>query len=171
MIEDLDIHIVQSEEWGAFKARTGAKPVRVGDIQYTKHKIPGIKKYIAYAPKINFFKQKFSWKELNNSLRFEKCVAIRFDVPNIIEQQNPKSDYKKIMELLNKYCKLSPKSTFAQWNVLLNISPYEDDLIRNFSQKTRYNARLSAKKEVEVKLENNEKGLKIFNKQQKDRDS
>jgi len=166
MKEDLDIHILQSQEWGEFKARAGTSPVRVGGIQYTKHKIPLLNKYIAYAPKVNFYKQKFSWKELKDSLKDEKCVAIKFDVPNVIKQEKPGNEYKKLIETLEKHCKKSPKSTFAEWNVLLDITPYEDDLIRNFSQKTRYNARLSAKKGVEVKIENNEKGIKIFNKLQ-----
>lgn len=164
IIEELDIHIVQSEEWGTFKTRAGTNPTRVGDLQYTRHKIPLINKYIAYAPKVNFYKQKFSWKELKETLKDEKCVALRFDVPNIVEQENPGNEYKKIVESLNEHCRLAPRDTFAKWNVLLNISENEEILIKNLSQKTRYNVKLAAKKGVEVKLENNEKGINIFNK-------
>lgn len=163
MNKDLGIHIVQSETWGVFKARVGTTPIKVGDIQYTKHKIPFINKYVAYAPKVNFNVQKFSWKELTRSLQQESCIAIRFDVPNVIDTQTDKKEHIRLIEELNSKCKKSPRSTFAKCNVLLDIGLPEKDIVAKFSQKTRYNSKLAARKGVEIKIENNEKGLKIFN--------
>ena len=53
------IHIVQSIEWGEFKSSMDTKSVIVDDIQFTKHKLPKLPFYIAYAPKVNFIKQNF----------------------------------------------------------------------------------------------------------------
>lgn len=166
------IHITQSEQWGDFKSLMGTPPVKVGDIQFTKHRMPFTPFYVGYAPRVNFRLQKFNWNELKSIAKSEKCIAIRFDVPNIIKGSI--YDSETWYQDLKKKCKKSPKETFARWNVLLDISPSEEKLIMGMHPKTRYNSRLASKKGVNVKVENNEKGvqtlinlMKITSKRQK----
>ena len=155
------VHIVQSKEWGDFKTLMKTKSVKVGDIQFTKHKIPKLPYYIAYAPKVNFLKQQIDWEELKKIAKQENCIMVRFDVPNnILSITDETQDL--ISDLKNK-CKLSPRSTFSRHNVVLDISKDTDELLKNASQKTRYNIKLAEKKGVIVKVENNENGIKIFN--------
>lgn len=162
MIPNLKNHIVQSDEWGQFKRQTGTPVVKVGEIQFTKHKIPFTPFYVGYAPKVNFIEQKFSWVELKRIAKSEGCAFIRFDVPNVLLDESPDSYVQRLIKDLSSKCKKSPRRTFTKWNVILDISAPEEVLKSNMSQKTRYNSRLAAKKGVEVKVENTEKGLKIF---------
>ncbi len=162
MISNLKNHIVQSEEWGHFKRQMGTPFVKVGEIQFTKHRIPLTPYYVGYAPKVNFLEQKFSWIELKKIAKLEKCAVIRFDVPNVLLDTTDNGYVQRLISELNSKCKKSPRRTFTKWNVLLDISASEDVLQSNMSQKSRYNSRLASKKGVEVKLENTEKGLKIF---------
>jgi len=157
-----DIHIVQSPEWGEFKAQMGTSPVRVGDIQFTKHPIPFTPFYIGYAPKVNFLIQKFSWTELKAVAKAEKCILIRFDVPNVLKPTYENQHVQKLLIDLRKRCKKSPKSTFPKHTVMMDISKTEDELISQMDQKTRYNVRLGARQGIEVRLENNEEAINIF---------
>ncbi len=66
------------------------------------------------------------------------------------------------MKDVKSHCKISARSTFAHWNVLLDISKTEEELIGSFSQKTRYNIRLASRKGAVVKEESNKKGFETF---------
>lgn len=162
MINQLEKHIVQTPEWGEFKTVMGTPSVRVGDIQFTKHKIPFSPYYVGYAPKVNFLKQRFSWNELKAVAKEENCAVIRFDVPNVIKDLSENSQSSKIIESLEEHCKLAPKDTFSKWNIFIDLDKPEENLIASFASKTRYNSRLAARKGVEVTVENNSKGIKDF---------
>jgi lipid II:glycine glycyltransferase (peptidoglycan interpeptide bridge formation enzyme) len=169
------VHVIQSKEWGAFKTEMKTSSVTVGDLQFTKHAIPKLPYFIAYAPKVNFLKQKFDWEELKTAAKKEKCIMVRFDVPNNIETiykddgtELKNDQISEILNELNQKCVISPRSTFSPHNVMLDISGPQDEIFANLSQKTRYNIRLAEKKGVIVRVENNEKGIAIFNKLMKE---
>lgn len=159
---NLPIHITQSQEWGEFKTKMGTPAIQTGNLQFTKHKIPGTPFFVGYAPRVNFEKQSFSWTELEDIAREENCIVVRFDVPNVIKPTSDTNGANKIIEKLSSKCIKSPKDTFAKYNVLLDISAPEENIIANFNQKTRYNVRLAGRKGVTVNLERNTKGLDIF---------
>lgn len=160
----LETHLVQTPEWGDFKTRMKTPAIRVGDIQFTKHKLPLVPYYIGYAPRVNFLTQKFSFKELRQAAKSEKCALIRFDVPNVLANTEYSSAETKLLKDISSKCNTSPRSTFAKWNVLLDLRPSEEEITARFTQKTRYNCKLAAKKGVTVKLMNDEKGYEIFEK-------
>jgi lipid II:glycine glycyltransferase (peptidoglycan interpeptide bridge formation enzyme) len=163
---DAFLHIVQSREWGDFKSSMNTKSVIVDDIQFTKHKLPKLPFYIAYAPKINFLKQKFDWEKLKNIAIKEKCIMVRFDVPNNINENN--DEVIALVKDLNNKCKISPRSTFSKHNILLDISGSLDEILTGMNQKTRYNIKLAEKKGVKVLLKNDYEGINIFNKLMKE---
>jgi peptidoglycan pentaglycine glycine transferase (the first glycine) len=158
MNNQLDVHIVQTPEWGEFKTKMGTPSVRVGDIQFTKHSIPFTPYYVGYAPKVNFDLQKFSWNELKAAAKDEKCAVIRFDIPNVLKGDSSK----RLEDKLKENCKRSPRDTFTKWNIFIDLNKSEEEIIAQLEQKTRYNSRLAARKGVVVSLENNSKGLKTF---------
>ena len=160
-IKQLDVHIVQTPEWGEFKTKMGTPSIRVGDLQFTKHPIPFTPYFVGYAPKVNFISQKFSWNELRAVAEEEKCAVIRFDIPNILKEDSSGTN-KKIIEKIDDHCRKSPRNTFTKWNILIDLDKPEEEIIAGLEQKTRYNSRLAARKGVEVTLENNTKGLKTF---------
>ena len=156
------LHIVQSKQWGEFKTKMGTPAVKVGDIQFTKHKIPLTGYFIGYAPRVNFYMQSFSCKELETVCRQEKCIAIRFDVPNVIRKEGANGEYKHMIEDLNKIMRRSPRSTFAKQNVILNLDKPEGELSQNLHSKTRYNVKLAFKQGVKVIKDNTDKGFDVF---------
>jgi len=138
-------HIVQSPEWGKFKTEMGTPAIRVGDIQYTKHKIPFSSFYYGYSPKVD--PNAINWEKLTKSLKENGCVTINFDVPNIIANTKEGKDATKLLE---QKCKKSPKDTFAKSNVILDISPNEETLLNNMHKKHRYNIKYAKRKGVTV---------------------
>lgn len=156
------IHLTQGANWSEFKMLMGSTSVKVGDIYFTKHKIPFTKYFVGYAPKVNFKVQSFNFDELMHTAKEEKCAFIRFDVPNVPKHSVKNVDTKWLNELY-KYTVKSPRNTFAKWNILLDISKPEEFLLNNLYPKTRYNTKLAAKKGVTVRIENNDNGINIFN--------
>jgi len=150
-------HIVQSPDWGDFKSSYGTLAVRVDDIQYTKHKIPGSPFFMGYSPKVDPFKIDFT--AMAESLEKNNCVAINFDVPNIItgSEEAPKA-----IELLEKRCEKAPRDTFAKYNIIMDIAKSEDEILENMHKKCRYNIRYAQKNEVLVKRGETREDFDIF---------
>lgn len=153
-------HIVQTDEWGRFKSQFGTKAVRVGDIQYTIHKIPHTNFNYAYAPKINT--KKIDWNELINSLRKNKCFVLNLDVPNVLKNSEEEEKFLMDLEKSKLNIKKSTKNTFTKNNVLLDLKPSEEDLLSNMHSKHRYNIRLAEKRGVLIRYARTEKDFNIF---------
>ncbi|EKE00066.1 MAG: hypothetical protein ACD_22C00100G0030, partial [uncultured bacterium] len=60
-------HVVQSPQWSDFKTKYGTKSARVGNIQYTTHKLSFLPFYYAYCPKVD--PTQINWEELKVSLK------------------------------------------------------------------------------------------------------
>ncbi len=153
----MTIHVVQSPEWGEFKTKYGTPAVKAGDTQYTKHKIPGTPLYYAYAPKVDPAKLDFG--ELKSSLTQNSCIAINFDVPNVLKGTQEAQEAETLFE---KTCTKAAKVTFAVHNVLLDITSSEEKLLANMHSKQRYNIKYAQKKGVEITTAQNETGFDIF---------
>lgn len=150
-------HIVQSEEWAQFKNTYGTPTIKCGDIYYSKHKIPLSPLYMAYCPKVNPFL--INWEEIKKSLEQEKCIAIRFDVPNITQNDE---EYEKALNIFNKYCQKAPASTFAQHTILIDLTKSEEEILRDMHPKHRYNIKIAYKHNIEVKIGTNAKDFDDF---------
>lgn len=141
-------HVIQSPEWGRFKTEYGTTSHTAGKIQYTTHEIPLTNYRFAYAPKISSFD--INWDELKGSLIKNRCVAINFDVPDIIKGS---SDETKALEKITKVgLRKSPRDTFAKYNVLLDIARPEEELLSRLHTKHRYNLRYAQKQGVTIEL-------------------
>ena len=151
------IHIVQSPEWGEFKTAYGTTAVRVENIQYTKHKIPFLNLYYANSPKVNPFEINFEF--LEKSLRENNCIAVNFDVPNVLADSE---EAPKALEILRKHCVKSPKNTFAKWTVILDITLSLDELFAGMHEKHRYNIKQAQKKGVVVKRAESLEDFEVF---------
>src|SRR3989304_5021820 len=152
------MHIGQSLEWGEFKSAMGTPAIRAGGLQYTKHKIPYTNFFYGYAPRVN--PTDIDWKELKKSLQENQCVAVNFDVPNVVALTKEAKVAEKMFK--DHKCKIAPRSTFAKANVLLDISKPEKELLENMHKKHRYNIKYAEKQGVTVRRGESEKDFETF---------
>ena len=87
------------------------------------------------------------WDELKASLMENKCIAINFDVPNIIKNSEQEPSAKADLQ---RNCVKSPKDTFAKYNIIMDIKPTLEEIEGNFHKKLKYNIHYAQKKGVKV---------------------
>ncbi|KKS16628.1 MAG: Methicillin resistance protein [candidate division WWE3 bacterium GW2011_GWA1_41_8] len=151
------LHIVQSPEWGKFKSSYGTPAVRVGEVQYTIHKIPFTSIYYAYCPKVDPLR--IDWEPLKASLSENSCIAINFDVPNIIKGSQQES---AATAVLSDKCIPAPRETFASSNIILDLTSPDEELLSNMHKKHRYNLGLAQRKGVTVRTGETEEDFDAF---------
>ena len=151
-------HLVQTKEWSDFKNIYGTISNNSGGIFYTLHKIPLINKFYAYAPKVDPFDIEFN--TLVSQLKKENVMAINFDSPNIYLDSENSLQAIKVFEDQN--CFTADRTIYPDATVILDISKKEDELLKNFHTKHRYNLNLAKKKNLTINFEINEKTLEDF---------
>ncbi|HSX39757.1 MAG TPA: peptidoglycan bridge formation glycyltransferase FemA/FemB family protein [Candidatus Saccharimonadales bacterium] len=149
-------HVVQSKEWGDFKNIYGTPAFRVGEIQYTIHKVPFTDFYYAYAPKVD--PSKIDFDEVAKSLKGHNCIAVNFDVPNVVKG----SEEERLAIQTFERCMPAPRDQFARFNILLDITKTEDQLLEKMHYKHRYNIKYAEKNGVTVKSAQNVKDFETF---------
>jgi len=143
-------HIVQSLAWGEVKTKVGTLAVKVGGVQFTLHKVPFLPFNVGYCPKVDA--EKIDWEKLKVAGKEHNCIFIKIEPNGAVSRD----DVKKA------------KPIFATQTILLDLTKSEEELLAGMKQKTRYNVRLAEKKGVVVKERNDEEGLEIFLKLQKE---
>ena len=151
-------HLVQTKDWSDFKNIYGTISIEAGNVFFTLHKIPFINKFIAYCPKANPFDIDF--ENLTRELIQDDVIAINFDSPNIFLDSPNSLEATKVFE--DNGCAPSPKNTYPPATVFLDISENEDEILKNFHTKHRYNLNLAKKKNLDVSFDVNEKTLEEF---------
>lgn len=157
-------HPMQSWEWGAVRESMALEVVRVGvfanetlqDVyQMTLHPIPKSNKLIGYVPRSNFPNKEVL--DFFYTYAKERGIAhIKFE-PNEL-----KRDVSEGRLAAHAKLKRSPFELFTPWQFLLDLSPSEEDLLKNMKSKTRYNIRLADRKGVEVKEVTGQEGFEQF---------
>jgi peptidoglycan pentaglycine glycine transferase (the first glycine) len=164
--------ILQSYEWGEFKAQFGWKPIRIlldGDrepvagISVLKREAPFIKHSFFYAPRGPIMD--YANKEVLHDLfeRVEKeadryhAISLKID-PEIPEEDQTAKDNIKALGFVKAQKQVQPRATF-----ILDLDRDLDTLLKSFEEKTRYNIRLSEKKGVVVAEDVSVRGIEIFN--------
>jgi lipid II:glycine glycyltransferase (peptidoglycan interpeptide bridge formation enzyme) len=117
-----------------------------------------INKFYAYCPKVNPIDINFS--ELKNNLKKEKVIAINFDSPDLFLDSSNCLNGIKIFE--DQRCIPASHKTYPEATVILDISPEEDVLLKNFHTKHRYNLNLAKKKNLVVSFDISDKTINEF---------
>ena len=154
-------HIIQSWEWGEFRKSLGLPVLRFGIYKkgrmvkaftMTLHKIPFTKYFVGYLPK-----GPLPDKELSEALsevgKKYSCAFIKIE-PNILKTKDPYRVYPTFLP--------SPKPLFTKFNFLIDLQKSEDELMKSFHPKTRYNIRVAQKKEVVVKKLSDKKSFETY---------
>jgi len=170
--------ILQSFEWGEFKAKFGWQPLRfavedageiVGGIQILKRPVPYIKHSILYAPRgpvINYKKLpdretvrrviEFLLTEVEKEAEEHRAISLKID-PAVSEKQIEELDLLNTLGFEKAPKQIQPRATF-----IVNLRRSNDTILASFEEKTRYNIRLAQRKGVVVQEDPSEKGLNVF---------
>ena len=163
----LALHPLQTREWGEARKKTGVEVLRLSDgknvFQLTFHKIPKTDYKIGYLPR-SVIPTKDVLNFLFDYAKKNKIIFIKIE-PNVIKNLEFKVQNSELKILNSKFLIInSPHPLFPTWTQVLDLTKTEDELLKSFHSKTRYNIRLAEKKGVVVKEMSDEKGFEIFSK-------
>lgn len=151
-------HPLQSFEWGEFRISTRVQVVRRASSDFkraysmTLHKIPKLPYYIGYIPKSDF-PDKEMLTDIKEQAKKHKCVYVQLE-PNVLKATNSQLKAKNIRESFHPL--------FTKYSFVLDLTPTEEELLKNMHSKTRYNIRVAEKHEVKITEDNSEKGFQTF---------
>ncbi len=153
-------HPLQAFEWGEFRKKTGIEVIRRGELekgkiqnpyQITVHKTPNFPYKIGYFPKGDLPSEELL-SELKQIGEQNKISFVQLE-PNVVNSNS---------SIIHGDLKQSFHPLFTKYTFILNLTTAEDDLIKNMSQKTRYNVRLAEKKGVKIEIDNSERAFKEY---------
>ena len=155
-------HPLQSWEWGEFRKEAGNEVVRFSFGQLTLHKIP-FTKYKVGA----FIKGPMPSKEMIEELLRFACehnlIFIKLEPNYVIKKGGIAcADEKKVVDLLRKNGARPGKTLFTPTTFWIDLTKPEDELMKSFQPKTRYNIRVAQRKGVEVVEDNSDKAFEKY---------
>ena len=149
----MDTHPLQSKEWSEFRKEWG------NDVSLTKlgliifSKIP-YTKYTVGTYIRGKTPNKTSLLELKRIGQHKKAIFIKIE-PNQLKTT-------RLVDELEKLGLVTGKRLFTPTSFWINLEMSEDDLLKSFSSKTRYNIRLAQKHGVEVKIDNSDEAFNKY---------
>lgn len=150
------MHPLQSKEWAQARLQMGIETVNIEGCLLTIHKIPYTSYKIGYLPRSGKLSSKVL-KKLNEFGKSNKLIFIKIEP--YVEKSATYS-----LERKNPLIVKSKHPLFPFWTQVLDLTKSEQDLLKSFHPKTRYNIRLAEKKGIVIKEESNKNGFKIFSK-------
>ncbi len=152
MYNEKMIHPLQTKEWGEFRKEWGNEIIQTKFGLITVHSFP-LTPY-----KIGIFeKGPTPTQEMFSNLKEiglkNKLIFIKLE-PNV-EKSN------SLVNLLSKNA-VSGKTLFTSTTFQIDLTPSEDELMKSFSSKTRYNIRLAQKHGVKVEINNSDEAFEKY---------
>lgn len=163
LFNKLATHPLQSWEWGEFRKKQGLKVVRFGVcqkekltqvFQLTLHPVPHIPLTIGYLPKSELPGQEVI-DYLKGVGKKNKAIFIKLE-PNV-EKVN--SDQLSVISNRS----LAPgKPMFTKYNSIIDLTRTEDEILKSFKPKTRYNIKVAEKHGVIIKEDNSPEDFEAY---------
>jgi lipid II:glycine glycyltransferase (peptidoglycan interpeptide bridge formation enzyme) len=146
-------HPLQTWEWGEFRKKWGNEIIRTDYGQLTLHKLP----FTPY--KIGMFIKgptptKKILDDLKKLSKKEKLIFIKLE-PSVFKS-------KKSIKLLKQNGAIPGKTLFTPTSFWVDLTMGEEDLMKSFQSKTRYNIRLAQRKGVEVHEDNSDNAFEKY---------
>jgi lipid II:glycine glycyltransferase (peptidoglycan interpeptide bridge formation enzyme) len=149
-LNKIAIHPLQSWQWGEFRKAWGNEVARFSSGQVIFSKVPLFGLTIG-----TFIKgpkpTKTMLEELKKIGKEKNAIFIKLE-PNIVSDDT---------SLLKKCC-VPGKRLFTPETFIIDLTKSEDELLKSFSSKTRYNIRLAQKHGVTVEEDNSEKAFNKY---------
>ena len=153
-------HPLQSWEWGEFRKEMGIDVVRLVEIknkkieqcwQLTFHRIPHSNWSVGYFPK-GPSPSKEMLDYLTRLGRDKHAIFIQLE-PNV----HASNKHKEIPVLIPSH-----RSLFTKYTFVLDLTKSEDELLKQFHSKTRYNIRVAQKHGIIVKEDASPKAFEAY---------
>ncbi len=168
--DEVVTHPVQSWMWGEFEKSQGNTVYRLGIFDNEKlvsgytvsfKKVPHLKFTIGKClrgPSVDYdMIQNLKKLSSENNAIF---IKLEPDVPEYIFVNGVKTPVYPTID--TSQVKPSEKSMFYPYTFILDISPSEEELLKNMHEKTRYNIRLANRHGVETREETSVHGLNVY---------
>lgn len=162
IFNQMAVHPVQSWEWGEFREKEGHRVIRLGlfdkeklkDVfQLSLHKLPKTPFAVGYLPKCPL-----PTKELIRKL---KEIGAENNVIFIKIEPHVETSPERV-KLLSDLGLIKGKDFFAKYTSIIDLSLSEEELLKGFKPKTRYNIRLAQKHGVIVEENNSDKAFSNY---------
>ena len=158
VLNNVASHPLQTWEWGEFRKAWGNEVVRLPFGQLTLHKIP----FLPY--KIAAFEKgpaptKEALNELKKLAKDENLIFIKLEPNHVAPNELTKN---KLTKLLRENGCVPGKTLFTPTTFWIDLTKPEEELLKSFNPKTRYNIRLAQKNGVEVVEDNSEKAFEKY---------
>lgn len=150
-------HPLQSKEWEEFRKAWGNETVRVSGNLLTLHKIPFIGKVAIFEK--GSLPSSDQLQTLNDFGKKENLVFIK------LEPAVPPKDSQEVLRLttlLRKRGATPGKTLFTPTTFWIDLTRAEDDILKSFHSKTRYNIRVAQRNGVQVKEDNSNKAFEDY---------
>jgi lipid II:glycine glycyltransferase (peptidoglycan interpeptide bridge formation enzyme) len=152
-LDKIATHPLQTSAWAEFRREWGNEILETKYGILTLHRLPFTNKKIAM-----FEKGPIPTKEMLTDLKKigkeKNLVFIKLE-PNCV-----KSD--RLVGLMQSEGAVVGRRLFTPTTFWIDLTPSEEDLMKSFSSKTRYNIRLAGKKGVTVKEDNSDKAFERY---------
>ena len=146
-------HPLQTWEWGEFRKKWGNEIIRTDYGQLTLHKLPLVPFKIGM-----FIKGPIPTKKTLDDLKRlgkkEKLIFIKLE-PNVSKNE-------RSIKLLKQNGAVPGKTLFTPTSFWIDLTTNEEDLMKSFQSKTRYNIRLAQRKGVKVREDNSDKAFEKY---------
>ncbi len=146
-------HPLQSWEWGEFREAWGNKVVRLSSFQIIFSKVPFTNFKIGTVirgPKIT----KKDIGEVKNIAKKENAIFVKFE-PNLLYNE-------KLENEIKSFGLVKGRRLFTPTSFWIDLKKSEDELLKTFHPKTRYNTRLAEKQGVEVVEDNSDNAFEEY---------
>ena len=168
-------HPMQAWDWGEFKKSIGAAPERVGffsdgkmidGFQVIFSKVPKTKYTVGYSAKCPLFNE-YQTDILNELAKKHNALFIKTEPDFYFPVQNDNTE-----EIKQKFAErekkillkniVPGKPLFTRYDFHLDLTKSEEELLKSFHSKTRYNIRLAEKKGVTIIDKSCEEGVEDY---------
>jgi len=159
-------HVLQSYEWGQFKARHGWKPLRLlfkkdgsvraaaSILQRRLFLLPLRIMYVPKGPVLDYSDNEVLecvLATLEDVAKRYHAIFIKIDPDVCLEDSSPPA-VQVVTTLEQRGWRLSSEQIQFPNTVLIDLTHKEDDLLRAMKPKTRYNVRLAARRGIKVRI-------------------
>lgn len=146
-------HPLQSWEWGEFREAWGNKVIRLSNFQIIFSKIPFTPFTIGTVirgPKIT----KKDIAEVKEIAKSQNAVFVKFE-PNILYDE-------KLENEIKSFGLIKGRRLFTPTSFWIDLTKSEEELLKSFHPKTRYNIRLAEREGVDVSEDNSDKAFEKY---------